>query len=293
MTNYKGILSTDNVEQGSSSGTASGGLTIPKQLYGTLISSVRRNLVWRPLAAMSFGPGNIPGSSIDVDLETEGLEGLNVQEVAEGSEFATQALSLETFNVKPVKFGIRLPITEEMMEDGKWNLLQRSVEIAGYKVAKKQDALIIDQVDGNAAQTVTGGATLTVANITRGMQYLEDEGYDATDFIVGTEVVNDIRNIDLFVQADKSGVTNPSQSLIGRIYNMNVWVSNNLGKENTSNKKYAYIIDRKHSFLYAVKRAVTIKKFDEFWKDMRNSVVSFRFVARYLRANASLKITTS
>jgi len=290
---FKSLLTTDNVEQGSSSTTASGGLTIPKSLYGTLIDAVRRNVVFRPLAAITIGPAQIPGSSTDIVLESEEHPGLDVVELAEGAEFPTMALSLETFNVKPKKYGVRLPITDEMMEDGHWNLLQRSVTLAGYKVARKQDSLIIDTIDANAGNTTSGGATLTVANITAAMQNLEDNAYTPTDMIIGTEVANDIRNIDVFVRADASGVTNPSKSLIGRIYGMNVWVSNNLGKGNVSSKKYAYVIDRNHSFLVAEKRAVTLRPFDEWWKDTRNEVLSFRFAARYLRANATAKITTS
>jgi len=293
MPNYKGLLTTDNVEQGSSSTSASGGLTIPKQLYGSLIESVRRNLVWRPLAAIAIGPGQIPGSSVDVDLESEGNPGLDVLEVAEGAEFPMEALQIETFNVKPKKYGVRLPITEEMLEDGKWNLLQRSVEVAGYKVAKKMDGLIIDSVRANAGFTTSGGATLTIPNITESMQDLEGNGYTPTDFIVGVEVANDLRNIDLFVHADKSGITNVGQALIGRIYGMNVWVSNNLGNGNTGARTDAYVIDRRHAFMYAEKRAVTVKNFDQIYKDVRNAVVSFRFAARYLRANATSKITTT
>lgn|SRR3990167_4158162 len=293
MTNYKGLLATDNVEAGSTSTTAIGGLTIPKQLYPRLLEAVRRNLVWRPLAAFSFGPNDIPGSSVDVDLETEGLDGLDVVQVAEGGEFPTMSFSIDTFNLKPVKYGVRLPITEEMLEDGKWNLLDRAVQIAGYKVAKKQDSLIINTIDTNRGNSVSGGAAITVANIASGMQNLEDNGYNPTDFIIGTEVANDIRNIDIFVQADKSGVTNPSEALIGKIFNMNVWISNNLGQGNLSAKTSSYVLDRQHAFIYAEKRAVTIKAFEEMWKDIQNRIVSFRFIARYLRANASCEITTS
>jgi len=293
MTSYKGILSTDNEEQGTAWTSATGALTIPKQLFQTLIGAQKRNMLWRPLAAFSVGPSGIPGSSIDIDMEVEEHTGIDMAHVAEGAEAPDMVLQLETYNVKPIKYMLRLPITVEMMEDGKFDLMARSFSIAGYKAAKKQDSLIIDQVDADAANTTTGGATMTVANITRGMQYLEDEAYNPTDFIVGTEVVNDIRNNSLFVQADQSGVSNPSQSLIGRIFGMRVWVCNNFGRGNASNKKYAYIIDKAHAFMYAEKRPVTVKNFDQIWKDVKNGVVSMRFAAESHRANAIFKLTTT
>lgn len=293
MASYKGILTTDNEELGTSWTSATGALTIPKQLYATLIRAVRRNLVFRPLAAFSVGPAGIPGSSVDIDYEIEEHTGVDMAEVAEGAEAPDMVLQLATYNVKPLKYMLRLPITEEMMEDGKWDLMVRSFDIAGYKAAKKQDSLIIDQVDADAGNTTTGGATATVANITRGMQYLDDNGYNPSDLIIGTEVVNDIRNISLFVQADQSGVNDPSKSLIGQIYGMRVWKCNNLGRGNNSSKKYAYIIDRKEAFMYVVKRPVTVKNFDQIWKDVRNGIVSMRFAAESHRTNAIFKLTTT
>lgn len=287
MPNYKGLLGTDNVEQGSSSTTASGGLTIPKALYGQLIAAVRNNLVWAPLAAISLGPNDIPGSSVDIDLESESNPGIDMVQVAEGAEFPTMALSLETINVKPVKYAVRLPITVEMLEDGKWNLLERAVNVAGYKAAKKIDSLIIDQIDSNAGNTTSGGASITVANILVARKNLKDNQYAPTDFVVGTEVESDLLQIDIFVQADKSGVTNPSRNLLGRIYGMNVWVSDN--QTSTS----SYVIDRNEAFYTAMKRALTIKNFDEVWKDIRNAVASMRYKAGVLRSNAIARITTS
>ena len=287
MANYKGLLSTDNAEAGSTSTTASGGLTIPKSLFGRLFAAVRNNLVWAPLAAISFGPGDIPGSSIDVDLENEQNPGIDMVEVAEGAEFPTMAMSIETYNLKPKKYATRLPITEELLEDSKFALLARSVDIAGYKAAKKMDGLIIDTVDTNAGDTQTGGASITIANMVAARKAVKDNLYQPTDMVVGTEIEADLLQIDTFVLANKSGVSNPSQNLLGRIFGMNVWISNN------QNQKYAYVIDKAHAFATATKRPVTVKNWDEVYKDVKNALVSMRFQARYHRANATSKITTT
>ena len=73
--------------------------------------------------------------------------------------------------------------TKEMEEDGKWGLLALSVKLAGKRLAENETNLIIAQLD-NATNTVTGGASLTIANITRAMQYLDDADYDATTILV-------------------------------------------------------------------------------------------------------------
>ena len=47
-----------------------GQLLIPRKIADRLVEEVDKFLIPRSEAAMVFGPGEIPGSSIDVDLET-------------------------------------------------------------------------------------------------------------------------------------------------------------------------------------------------------------------------------
>ena len=136
-----------------------------------------------------------------------------------------------------------------------------------------------------------GGAAVTIANVTRAMQYLEDADYDPSDFIVGTEVLNDLRNIDTFVEADKAGNTEMmSTGFKGVIYGMNVIrVSTNAGMTTTS----AYVIDRRFAYVIAEKRPITIENFNLPSNDMSATVVTQRIAVRHLRANAIAKITST
>jgi len=191
--------------------------------------------------------------------------------------------------MKPTKYGVSLKITNEMQEDGKFDLLPRNVRTAAKRLAENEDSLIISDAWDNAGNTVTGGAAILIANITRGIQYLEDNDYEATDMYIGPEVANDLRNIDTFVEADKAGISDPSKSLIGRIFNMDVHVVS----ANIMNTKYAYIIDRNHSFMIVEKRPLTVSNFDDTTGDMTGSTATQRIKVRQLRANATCKITTT
>ena len=82
MTNYKSIrelLSTDMGTEGQ--------LLIPRKIHDTLIEEVDKNLIPRSECAIYFGPGDIPGSSIDVDLVTP--DQMKVRRIAEGAEIWT------------------------------------------------------------------------------------------------------------------------------------------------------------------------------------------------------------
>ena len=132
-----------------------GQLLIPRKIHDTLIDEVDKNLIPRSEAALYFGPGDIPGSSIDVDLVTPNT--MNVRVVGEGAESPIDQPRYTSFNLKPIKYGVAIRITSEMMEDSKWNLLQHSVRTAGKRFAENETSLILANGLGGFGNSVAGG----------------------------------------------------------------------------------------------------------------------------------------
>ncbi len=97
-----------------------------------------------------------------------------------------------------------------------------------------------------------------------------------------------MRQIAEFVHADKAGVTNISESLIGTIFGMKVWVSRNI-----NNSAYAYGIDRDWALMLGEKRPITIEKYDDVTKDLSGLVFTARWKARYLQPGACSHIELS
>ena len=269
-----------------------GQLLIPRKIHDTLIDEVDKNLIPRSEAALYFGPGDIPGSSIDVDLVTPNT--MNIRVVGEGAESPIDEPAYTSFNMKPIKYGVAIRITSEMMEDSKWNLLQHSVRTAGKRFAENETSLILSDGLDNTNSTVAGGAAITIANITRAMQYLDDEDYTPTTLFVGMEVLNDLRNIDTFVEANKVGNTDMLQrGFLGTIYGLNVIKFSTNAAPSSTYSKYAYVTDKMHAYVMAEKRTVTIRNFDLPVNDMSAANITQRIKVRYLRAKAIAKITTS
>jgi len=262
--------------------------TIESEIYGKLIDAVKAKLIGTNLLALRIGPGSIPGSSIDVDLWDRNV--VKVHKVGEAAEVPIEVGTVSTFNLKPEKYGLRPLITKEMQEDGKFDLMEYNLREAGYQMARKLDSLIMAQIeagDSAAGNTVSGGAAITVANINEAIYNLESNDYTPTDFIVSPAVAMDIRNIDTFVEADKAGITNPSQGLIGKIFGMRVWQTT----QATAN--YAYVIDKNHALCMAEKRPITIERYNDVTRDLSGVVITARWKVRYLRAAANVVITTS
>ncbi len=265
-----------------------GSLLIPKKIHDTLIDEVEKSLLPRSEAAFFLGPTQIPGSSVDIDLATP--DSLEVRELGEGGEIPMDITAYTSLNVKPVKYGVALRITREMMEDAKWNLMSHNIKLAGKRLAENENSLVITELD-TAANTVAGGAAVTIANITRAMQYLEDADFEPTSYAVGMEVANDLRNIDTFAEANKFGNREMlARGFIGVIYGMNVFkVSTNAGMTTTS----SYVWDNEQAYCIAEKRPVTLENFKLPLYDSDGAAVTQRIRVKALRTSAMAKVTSS
>lgn len=269
-----------------------GQLLIPRQIYNTLIEEVDKTLIPRSEAAIYLGPGDIPGSSVDIDLVTPNQASVRI--VAEGAEIPLDQSAYTSFNMKPDKYGVSIRITREMIEDSKWPLLSHNLKVFGKRFAENETSLILSAALDNATNSVTGGAAITIANITRAMQYLDDADYTPTTLFVGNEVLQDLRNIDTFVEANKVGNTEMlMRGFLGTIYGLNVIKFSTNAAPSTTYSKYAYITDKAHAYVIAEKRPVTIENWELPSFDMSASAVTQRLKVRHLRADAICKIITS
>lgn len=279
-----------NVKSYISTGTGTEGeLLIPKKIFDVLMPEVEKALIPRSEASIVFMPGDIPGSSIDYNQEVENA--MDVRLVAEGAEIPLDNDEYTNVNFKPDKYGVAIRITEEMMEDSKFNLMVQNIRKAGKRFAENENSLIISDALDLAANTVAGGAAVTIANITRAMQYLEDADYTPSTYFIGNEVLNDLRNIDTFVEADKVGNTDMIQKgFQGTIYGMNVIrVSTNAGMTTTS----SYVTDKDHAYGIAIKREMSIENFRLPSFDMSAAAITQRIKVKPLRTSAMAKITSS
>lgn len=266
-----------------------GSLLIPRRILPTLIEESEKMLIPRELAAMFIGPAQVPGSSIDINREIENK--MLVRIIAEGAEIPLDQTEYNNLNVKPIKYGVAIRITREMLEDANFNLLEHNIRVAGRRFGENETSLVVTNALEAADNTVAGGAAITIANITRAMQHLEDADKVATDFVVGFEVLNDLRNIDTFVEANKVGNTDMIQrGFQGTLYGMNVIrVSTNTDMTTTT----SYVIDRNWAYVIVEKRPMTVENFDLPTYDLSGAVLTQRIDVQPLRTNAIARITTT
>ena len=90
------------------------------------------------------------------------------------------------------------------MEDSQFDVFEANLREVGRRFAEKETELILTALDG-ASTSVSGGAALTIANITQAILGIHNDDYNPTDMLIGSEVLNDLQNIDTFVEVNKFG----------------------------------------------------------------------------------------
>ena len=275
-----------------STGTATeGSLLIAKKILDTLVQEVTKRLIPRSEAALVIGPSMIPGSSVDVDRETPNT--LTIREIGEGADIVLDNQSYTSVNIKPKKYGVGIRITNEMLEDGKWNLLEKNIVTAAKRFAENETNLVLLQLD-SAATVNSGGAAYQISDLTTQMQDLEDNDYNPTTLLVGNEVLHDLRNIDTFVEANKLGSREMLETgFVGKIYGLNVMRFSTNAAPSTTYSKYAYVFDNSQAYYIVEKRPLTVERFDLQSNDMKAATVTQRLAVQIIRTQAVSKTTTA
>jgi HK97 family phage major capsid protein len=218
---------------------------------------------------------------------------LKITRVAEGAEIPLSSTDFTSVTFTPKKYGVAIRITREMMEDSQFDILQANMREVGRRFAENETSLVITALDG-ANSTVTGGAAITIANLTAAILLLNNQDYSPTDMIIGNEVLSDLQNIDTFVEADKAGNTEMlTRGFIGNIFGMNVAKFSTNAAPTTTYAKYAYVFDRRQAYGIAIKRDVTVENFTLPSYDMEGAAITQRLDVQLLRSKAVAKITTS
>lgn len=270
-----------------------GTLLMPKLILPILFDEAEKHLIPKELAMSYTTASQNAHHGPSWSLNEVKPDSMDIRKVGEGAEIPMDALEYENVTMEPVKFGVSIRITREMVEDSQFDLFKVHVKYAGKRFAEKETELIITELN-STTNAVTGGAAVTVANFAEGMNYLERYDYTPTDLLVGDEVLQDMRNIDTFVEADKAGNTEMIKTgFLGTLFGMKAArFSRNATPTPGTYCKYAYVIDRANSYAVAYKRDITVENFDLPTFDMQGAAITMRIDVESVRDYATCEITT-
>lgn len=169
-------------------------LVAPKLYDLAVVKSMETDVVPRISAYMA---SQWPGDSLDVPINSD--TAYRPTEYSSGGRIATATVSMAKATVKPIPFGVVVPIGEDMIEDCAYDIIQYHVERAALGFGDKASELALTVLktatdghgtvnsgaSGNADETKWAGATTT--DIEDMLAALSDDRWKANTLLITTE----------------------------------------------------------------------------------------------------------
>jgi len=232
-------------------------------------------------------------STLDIDLEDVHTHNFN-RVVAEGAPYPLDAETYTKVQVTAKKYGHAFGITDEMVEDANWNLIERRLRNAGAEMARKEDALITAAFDnsttGIASETnhaiTSTGTELGINDLLRGRRRILENNYNPTVAWINPTQEEELLNLDTFVEADKVGNRQGfERGLVGKFAGM-MFLRNNTISEDTT-----YVLDPMNCGILAVRKPMFVEQWRDPLRDLTIAKVGQRMASRVLRPKAGAAIT--
>lgn len=262
---------------------------IKQQLVSTIKDASQKKNVGRQLVqVMPLREGST------LDWNKADKDTLLVRKIGEG---VNSRLTHETYTKiqsTPEKYGGTIKITQEMIEDSNFALIERQLKQAGREMANTEDTIIFnswaDSTTGfvqNADHDINSqGTELGIIDITNSMQQIEEQDYEPTAYVINPKQVNELRQIDTFVEADKVGDRRTfTNGFVGQIFGIGAVKSTILAADTS------YVIDTNDAGMLIIRRPLTISKFTDPIQDLVGASFTQRMSARVVEERAGVRIT--
>lgn len=256
---------------------------IKQQLFDMIKDSAQKNAIGRQVVQV------IPlrqGSSLDFDLAD--ASSMKVRKMSEAGEAPLTRETYSKITVTPVKYGGNVKITTEMIEDSNFELIERNLRQMGREMGNKETEIILDSFHSNFTAVPSAGTELGIVDITAAMTQIETADYSPNAMVLHPTQVNELRNIDTFVEADKVGDRRTFENgFVGRIFALDSVIST-IQTSNTVD-----VLDTNEAGALVIRRPLTVERWNDPLRDLVNATVTQRMAAVTFRATAGATITVS
>lgn len=248
---------------------------------------------------------------------------IRAHEIAEGAEYPEESLNLTTQALGPIevrvkKYGLRVAITNEMVEESQWDVVGLHIQAAGRALARKKEELAFRQF------STEGHVVFDGADFDSGQDgYPTGRGFDGE--LNGTLTAEDM--LDMAVSIMSAGFTPTTlimHPLTWSLFAENEFIknstgraafgqgqveakalmdanpSNSLGLEvifspfvpfNQAEKKFDfYIVDKENVGVQLVKDDISTENFDDPYRDILNLKIKERYGLGVLHGGLGISV---
>ena len=247
------------------------------------------------------------------------LESMEAVLISEGAEIPSQFDKSESFELTTNKYGITAAVTNESIEDARWDVLGDALKDAAKGMARKRnkvvgDALLAGGISGTVGDvsswyttetpptfgsnnfTVLGHTThlfnlsgaLTVAAIRDGIQHIAHHGFRPSAMLINSAQINTLMGLLPAGGAGQGYIPDKvyeewfrTGKPVGDLYGLMILQNDYIPKGTL------LIVDSAvKPIAFAQKRRVTQKKFEDARKDIQGATFTERFGAKTIEKGA-------
>lgn len=257
--------------------------------------------------------------AIDTDSYTWLKErGFEAVQIAEGSEIPARKGTYEKYTLVVGKTAVRPLITNEMVEDSKWDVIRRNLDMATKAMTRLEDRIAMNAMiqgvpNGSAVSNGVGGIGENVSNhyvqmgdqptggvlswkaITLGLALLRLEHYTPNTMLIHPYQMVDLMTGEgdfigasekaYFVLPDHIRASMATGGVIGTIGGMRVVVSSEM------TAGYALMFDSSEYMVFAERRPLSVENYDDILRDMQGIVMTQRFACGPINRDAAVLLT--
>ena len=237
----------------------------------------------------------LPMNAATLDIPV-GEVGSYAREVAEGAEvpISTQDYSKVTFTAK--KIAERPVITDEMVADALYPVIELELRKAGAKLENKINQMAIVELVNNSSANEhdTNGSNQGIKAIAAAVAKVEADGFMPDRIVMCPGFKAGL--MAEFVPTGFSGADTVMTGKLPNLLGLQAFVSNVV---HTTAASWAYgtnedlgavVFDSQNSTMLGIRQDITVKRYDDVVRMLQGTVVSARVAVDTLQANAGARI---
>ena len=262
---------------------------IQTEMYATVVEGAE------PFKVMRQALNVLPMNAATLDIPV-GEVGSYAREVAEGAEvpISTQDYSKVTFTAK--KIAERPVITDEMVADALYPVIELELRKAGAKLENKINQMAIVELVNNSSANEhdTNGSNQGIKAIAAAVAKVEADGFMPDRIVMCPGFKAGL--MAEFVPTGFSGADTVMTGKLPNLLGLQAFVSNVV---HTTAASWAYaagdnlgavVFDSQNSTMLGIRQDITVKRYDDVVRMLQGTVVSARVAVGTLQANAGARI---
>ena len=206
--------------------------------------------------------------------------------ISEAAEIPATTERYSEDTVTPEKYGTRVQLTTEMIEDARVNIFPRNVRLAGEALAKLENFQIMSVITTNGT-SYSGAVPITLVQILEMMTQINAIDWDADTVVMHPYQMRELMKTDEWrdaagrFQANSTWVEN---ALRGQV--MSLWGVLDILVSSEMTAGTFVMMDRKVAGIIAQNRAVTAKRYEDVQRDSQGYLATQRLKAKLIWTNA-------